>query len=390
MTTPPSPPTGPGHSWPPPPPSSPWAPPPVYGQGPPALNGFALASLLVGLLCMPPLGVVFGIVALVQIANKGQRGKALAVTGLAVSLAMTGVLALTAGPVAGAIGDRLDRVADRAVAEGKLTDMVDLRKGDCFNVPGGDLMKRRPPIYRIDCARPHHAEVTRSGPVELEGAAGSPEADRGIDETCWRAQDAYAMDTWAVPATTDMYHFTGSREAGSAESRLLLCVIATTEEEQRGSLRRGEAELSPEQVEFLKAANEVEFQSSRWPDGDVEDVLPEYRAWAREVHAALGEEAKVLERHKGRPGLEAPARAELKEIEAARKLWLKASQARTAEEFDRQWELAAEAVSVRTEQSLRGAYGLATTVPQWLDEDPDGPGDGPGSGPGRAPARESA
>lgn len=44
---------------------------PGYGQQPPALNGFALASLLSGLLCFPPLGMAFGIAALVQIAKRG-------------------------------------------------------------------------------------------------------------------------------------------------------------------------------------------------------------------------------------------------------------------------------------------------------------------------------
>ncbi|MBT2481293.1 DUF4190 domain-containing protein [Streptomyces sp. ISL-94] len=388
MTTPPSPPAGPGHSWPPPSPQHPWAPPPGYGQAPPALNGFALASLLVGLLCFPPLGVVFGIVALVQIPNKRQRGKALAIAGLAVSVVMTGVLVLTAGRVATALGERFDRIGELTEAEGELTDMEDLLRGDCFNVPGADMRDNRPLIYKIDCAEPHHGEVTLSEAVGLEGAPGSEEADRHTEDVCWKAQDAYAMDTWALPATAQMFYFAPSRETWRQGDRQLLCVIATTDEEQRGSLRRGEAELTPGQVEFLKAANAVEFLVGRSPEEDVEDALPEHRAWALKVHGALGDEAKVLEAHKGRPGMDAAARATLKEIEAARKLWVKASQARTAAEFDKQGDLAMGAMSVETEKSLRGAYGLATTVPEWLEEWQGGPG-GPGGGPGRAPSTES-
>ncbi|MFC9297751.1 DUF4190 domain-containing protein [Streptomyces sp. NPDC057011] len=390
MTTPPSPPAGPGHSWPPPSPRSPWGPPPAQGQLPPVLNGFALASLLVGLLCLPPLGVVFGIVALVQIANKRQRGKVLAIVGLAVSVVMTVVLVVTAGRVASALGERFHRIGEVTEAEGELTDMEDLRKGDCFNVPGGDMMDDRPLTYRIDCAQPHHGEVTHSAPVEQEGVPGSREANRGTEDACWQAQDAYAMDTWALPATAEMFYFAPSREAWRQGDRRLLCVIATTEEEQRGSLRRGEAELAPAQVEFLKAANALEFLLSRSPDEDVEDALAEHQAWARKVYGALGDEAKVLEGHRGRPGMEAAAAAALKEIDAARRLWVKASQARTAAEFDRQRELAVGALSVQTEKSLRGAYGLATTVPEWLEDSPGGPGGGPGSGPGRAPSTEAA
>lgn len=76
MSTPPSPPPGPGHSWPPPSPQPAWGPPPGYGrQQPPPLNGFALASFLSGLLCFAPLGIAFGIAALVQISKNRERGR---------------------------------------------------------------------------------------------------------------------------------------------------------------------------------------------------------------------------------------------------------------------------------------------------------------------------
>lgn len=52
---------------------------PPYRHQPPApvpatLNAFAVAALVTSLLCLAPLGLVFGIVALVQISGRGQRG----------------------------------------------------------------------------------------------------------------------------------------------------------------------------------------------------------------------------------------------------------------------------------------------------------------------------
>ncbi|MET9323763.1 DUF4190 domain-containing protein [Streptomyces sp. NPDC003038] len=377
-TPPPSPSTGPGpgYSWPPPSPLPVWGP-PVHPREP-ALNGFALASLLVGLLCLPPLGIVFGVVALVQIANKRERGKALAIVGLAVSVAMTAVLALSAQRFADAVGDRFDAARQFADVEGELVDTEDLHVGDCFNVPGGDLMDDRPLIYKVDCARVHHGEITSAGVFDPTGTPGSAQADRDAEEACWKAQDAYAMDTWALPVDAEMYFYAPTRESWRQGDRRLLCVIGTTVEEHQGSLRRDERTLKPEQVAFLRAANAVEFVISRSPEAEVEDALEEHRAWARKVYAALGDEAKVLQADKARPGLEKAVAAQLREVEAARLAWQRASQARSAQEFDKQADVALGAMSLETEKALRGAYGLSTTVPEWLDHEGDSD-DGPWS-----------
>ncbi|MFD3757132.1 DUF4190 domain-containing protein [Streptomyces sp. NPDC058622] len=395
MSIPPPPPSGPGRSWVPPSPPHVWGPPPGRGPGRPALNGFALASLLVGLLCFPPLGIVFGVVALVQIANRRERGKALAVTGLAVSVAMTAVFALAAGPLVRAVGDRLDAVSVPSGAEGELTDMEDLSAGECFNVPGGDLTGRQALMYAVDCAEPHHAEVTSSGPFDLPGSerAGSHQADSLAQKECWKAQDAYAMDTWALPPYAEMYYFPPSSRSWNEGDRQLLCVIGTTTREHSGSVRKDRGMLTSEQAEYLTAANALDLAFGRAPEEDAADALQEHQAWAREVYSALGDEVAVLRRHATRPGIGEAARARLKEAEAARAGWQRASQARTAAEFDRLWERADGAMSVTGEKALRGAYGLSTTVPDWLEEDAAGPGGGGPGGPGGSgdrPSTESA
>ncbi|WP_406074871.1 DUF4190 domain-containing protein [Streptomyces virginiae] len=388
VSNPPSPPPGPGPSGPPPPPHLWWAPPPGYGQQPPALNGFALASLLSGLLCFPPLGIAFGIAALVQIAKRGDRGKALAIVGLVVSVLMTGALVFTGQRLLNSVDDRFDSLREYTDVEGELTDLDDLRAGDCFNVPGGDLIDERPVTYRIDCARVHHGEVTAAEVLEVPDDPESRAADRAAEDTCWKAQDAYAMDTWALPEYAEMFYYAPSRASWRQGNRALVCVIGTTEEEWRGSLRKDAPMLRPEQAAFLQAANSVEFVMSRPPDSDVEDVLPEYQAWAREVNAALGAEAKLLQGDAARPGTEKAVAAQLKEIASARTQWQRASQARTPEDFNRAWRAAELAMSLETAQALRGAYGLSTVIPQWLQEIEDDLEDGDG-GSGGGPSSES-
>ncbi|MER5727909.1 DUF4190 domain-containing protein [Streptomyces sp. NPDC002138] len=372
---------------PPQPPHNPWAAPPPgapYGYGHPvapvpgeaALNGFALASLLVGLLCFPPLGVVFAIVALVQIATRGERGKALAIAGLAVSVLMSGVLALAAVELVGPVGERLARGADRGTAgtggasrevEGDPADLEEVRAGDCFNVPGADLLAETPLVFKVACTRPHHGEITASYLADPGGFPGDEALAARAEERCWQAQDTYAMDTWALPEFAEMYFFAPTEEQWGDGRRSVLCVLGTTEGEQRGSLKRDAAMLTPGQVSFLSAANRLDSALTAAPVTDLKGSLPAYRAWAAKVEPAMEAEAAALRTSAAGP----PADALLKEVEAAGKEWQAAALAQRPEDFRAAWSRAVDATSVETERKLRGALGLATKVPSWL-EDSDG------------------
>ncbi|MFD9337236.1 DUF4190 domain-containing protein [Streptomyces sp. NPDC060028] len=374
----------------PPPPFWPVPPqqPQAYRQ--PPLNGFALASLLVGLLCLPPLGVVFAVVALVQIAKRQERGRPLAIVGLVVSLVMSVGLVLVTDRVAESFFERVSALEQFENVEGDLTDIEELRAGECFNVPGGDLLDEDPFVYRIACTQVHHAEVTSSTLLTQPVYPGAEQLRKSAADECWKAQDAYAMDTWALPDYAEMFYFSPSRESWRDGDRQLLCVIGTTGEEQRGSLRKDAGMLKPEQVAYLRAANGVDLALGRSPEADLEDGrTQEYRAWAREVDQALAAEARTLEEAKQRPEVGAQAGARLQEVEAARKEWQQAAREVTSAGFDRAWGRALAAMSVETEKALRGAYGLATTVPEWMEESPDAPG-GSGGGSGEGPSTGAA
>ncbi|MFE2284087.1 DUF4190 domain-containing protein [Streptomyces sp. NPDC059443] len=375
-----------------PPPQWPAAPPPPYGYGPPALNGLALASLLVGLLCFPPLGIVFGIVALVQIAKKGERGKALAICGLAVSVAMTLVMVLVVDRTAGTLYDRVRAVRGQEPyedVEGKLTDMADLQTGDCFNVPAGDLLAEDPFAYRIACTEVHDAEVTSSMSLSGSRFPGAEQLKQSVAEDCWRAQDEYAMDTWALPSYAGMFYFAPSRASWESGDRHEVCVIGTSEQEHRGSLRKDSWMLTLEQVVFLRAANEVDLVLGRSPGVDVRDAFQQYRSWARDVDTALAAESKVLDKAKEQPGTAGPAGVQKERVEAARQQWQKAAEAKDPEQFSAAWERALAELPVGPEKELRGAYGLSTTVPEWLEE-PDGGGSDDSSEPSPRPTVEAA
>ncbi|MFD0353957.1 DUF4190 domain-containing protein [Streptomyces sp. NPDC127110] len=389
MTTPPPqhPPAGPGHSWPPPSPPPVWgAPPPAYGTPPgythqPALNGFALASLLVGLLCFPPLGIVFAVVALVQIARKGERGRALAVAGLVVSLLTTAVLVTGVTRYAEHFTGGLGAEREPEQVEGQLTGMDELRVGDCFNVPGGDLLDETRFTYRIGCDRVHDAEVTAATAIGQSSYPSKGWLKENATDACWKAQDAYAMDSWALPGYAEMFYFTPTPDGWQNGDRRLLCLIGTSTQEHKGSLRKDAGMLTPDQVTLLGALNTVDQALGRAPDRELDEALPEHQKWARGVDEALAAEERMLQGVTTHQGTGPAAGARLREVAAARKEWQRAARATRPADFQRAWDAALAALSVDTEKALRGSYGLSTRVPEWLRPGPDGPGTGSGRGP---------
>jgi Domain of unknown function (DUF4190)/Septum formation len=187
-------------SWPPPPPdwrlwvddqpipgARPWpaAPPPGYGptaspSGPAAAyshghpgrpgvphdpasqppakaktSGWAIASFVLGLLTIVLLSVIFGIVALQRIKRLGQRGRGLAIAGLALSGVWLVVIVIAV--VLSNLGS-----ASRSPATGKITNggnlsAFSLATGDCFNNPAGATSLES--VAAIPCGQAHNAQI---------------------------------------------------------------------------------------------------------------------------------------------------------------------------------------------------------------------------------------
>lgn len=119
------------------------APYPGWGQGytpynrQAPVNGVAIAALVLGVMCfLPAVGLVLGIVALVQIRRKGERGKPLAIVGAVLSslgLALW-IVSLSTG-AASAVWDGFKEGLSGNAS-------LSLEKGDCFDVPGATSTPR--------------------------------------------------------------------------------------------------------------------------------------------------------------------------------------------------------------------------------------------------------
>jgi hypothetical protein len=114
----------------------------------------AIASLIFGIFGGILLSVVFGIVALVQIRKRGDKGRGLAIAGLVLS----GVWLLVIGAVITvAILTSAQRDSAGTITEGGTVSSMELREGDCVNgVADGTVVMN---VKGVPCAQAHDAEV---------------------------------------------------------------------------------------------------------------------------------------------------------------------------------------------------------------------------------------
>jgi hypothetical protein len=165
-----------------------------YAQPPPpapGTNGFAIASLVLGIIGGVLLSVIFGIVALAQIRKRPQGGRGLAIAGLSLSGAWLLVILVLCG--IGAITDSLEKddPAPSPTAAGPYRVSVwDLREGDCVGDLGGRGTVADLPL--VKCTEPHDGEVFATFTLPAGAWPGDEKVDRLSDEGCSDRLEGYA------------------------------------------------------------------------------------------------------------------------------------------------------------------------------------------------------
>jgi len=176
-----------------------------------------VAALVTGVLPTGPVAAVLGVLGIRRTGRGRRPGRALAVVGLVLGLAWTGVgvaagVSLLQGP--GVDGD---------VAEPRGMASAHLREGNCVrNLPAHGEVRR---VSLVPCAEPHTAQVVHVG--ALERAAERPdeahEQGRGLCEEAAAATDTRGESVdvvtlaptsgttpvvclleWPTPVTTDL------------------------------------------------------------------------------------------------------------------------------------------------------------------------------------------
>ncbi|MER5374051.1 DUF4190 domain-containing protein [Streptomyces sp. NPDC002553] len=355
----------------------------VWGQGyaplnrPAPVNGVAIAALVLGVLCfLPAVGLILGIVALVQIKKRGERGKGMAIGGAVLSglgLAAWILLLATGGGSAFMEG----------VKEGAARDTsLSLVKGDCFDVPGASFDKDVYDVDKVPCAGEHDAEVFGVVPLPGDDYPGDSSVSDQAEGECWTLQSAYAMDSWSLTKDVEVYHLTPTRESWKWGDREITCVFAHAGEKGAltGSLRTDGTTLDPDQLAFLTAMSAFDDALLQEPEDLPEDDLEANRNWAADMGDMTGEQAQVLRGHPWSAEAQEPLAALVTDLQKAADEWTAAAEASDADTFYEHYENAYAYVDGDATVTARKALGLSTTRPSYGDGDSGGAGGGTGGG----------
>ncbi|MFD4541147.1 DUF4190 domain-containing protein [Streptomyces bauhiniae] len=319
-----------------------------------------MASLITGILCcLPGVGLLLGLVALLQIRKRGQRGRAAAVVGSVLSGVGLGVAVLVL--TTGVTGWMWQGVKDGVRESANLS----LAKGDCFDSDDGELKDAIFGVRTVPCEGAHQGEVfgtftLRDGPYPGEKAV------RDAAEHCVDQRQFYAMDDWAVPRDVDALHLAPSRESWAFGDRTVTCVFSsvTAHGTLTGSLRADQTTLDAHQVAFLDAARLLNDAMDSAPDAAyAEDDLPGHKAWARRVSAALADGGHALRAHPWPASARAPLAELTARMDKARALWDRAARATDADAFYVPYDAGLTLIEPRTTVPARKALKLATTPP---------------------------
>jgi putative regulator of septum formation/uncharacterized protein DUF4190 len=180
-----------------------------------SMNGFAIASFVLGL-CGGLLGVIFGFIALNQIKNRGGRGKAFAILGIALGLAWLiggGILVGTSSP---------DRDPNTGQVTNNQTVTLDqLKVGDCIpEVQEQEYTK----IPLTPCTSAHKAEVV--GVENMTGSSypGDAQVTDQANNVCPEKLKAYAPAA-SNDDTLELFYLTPNADTWKTGDRAIVCIV---------------------------------------------------------------------------------------------------------------------------------------------------------------------
>ncbi|MGW6393537.1 DUF4190 domain-containing protein [Streptomyces sp. NPDC055103] len=333
-----------------------------YGQPQRSTNGLAIGSLVAGVVCcLPPLGLVLGLIALPQIKKRDQSGKGLAVAGIILSV--VSCLLLVVGLVTGGIGSALDGFKEGVDEASRTKSPFALRAGQCFG-DDGKLEDYATDVEIVDCAKPHDGEVT--GSFKLTGYdkwPGESAIEKVAEKRCEAVNSAYALDTWAVPLDVLVYYYMPSGQSWRFGDRTVTCTLASEDGPISGSLRSDASTLTADQEHFLKAVNPIETVGYEEPLKDPDEDFAANRKWAGKMLAAVDAARAGLGKHYWPGASTAPVASLGKELDAASKEWRKLAGAADADAYWEAYEAAWDTLPVDLGAKARTGLGLTDTPP---------------------------
>lgn len=208
---------------------------PAAGPAPPKLSGLAVAALVTGLIgCVSFLGLVLGIAALLRIRRTGERGRGLAIGGIAAFAAWTAVTAI------GVATGTLSFWAATPDAEGRgpldRAYRIPTQVGQCLTLAGegidADTVLTR-------CEEPHNAQILHSFQLEPGPYPGDEAVQQRATAGCRSAKGRLRTPLPTPPPTLTLAMTYADGRDWERGNRLVVCYVRAAEGTYTGSLLKG-------------------------------------------------------------------------------------------------------------------------------------------------------
>lgn len=203
---------------------------------PPGTNGFAIASLVLGLTVIGSvLGLIFGIVGLSQTKRTGQKGGGLANAGTVIS-----AIWLLLGVVVVAIGMLPDQSPTRdpdtgVITQGDDVDVLALQVGDCI-AAFDDEQESFADLPAVPCSQPHHGEIYAVFDMPGVTYPGEDEVIDYADAECGERLQAYSQSAWDNQDIEIFYLYPNSRGWNGGDHGIA-CLAIDFEHTMTGSIK---------------------------------------------------------------------------------------------------------------------------------------------------------
>ncbi|TMR02654.1 hypothetical protein ETD83_11995 [Actinomadura soli] len=196
---------------------------PAPGSAPGRTNRFAVVALVTGLTGLVLLAVGFAIAAFVQIGRRGEKGKGLAIGGLAASVAWVLVAAVALAVFVGSIFTTDRDASGRVTGKDKVLPAA-LRTGDCFTGLREGAFRNL--VTALPCTEPHDGEVIAT----LQMPGGEYPGDQKVAEAatglCGRKMLQFRRSRYARDLA--QYSIQPTKTSWNAGDRKLICLARYT------------------------------------------------------------------------------------------------------------------------------------------------------------------
>jgi Domain of unknown function (DUF4190)/Septum formation len=211
----------------------------AYGAPPPkrGTNAFAITSFVLGLIGGTILSIIFGIIGLVQIRKNGQRGKGLAIAGIALAC----VWLVVAVSIIASGG--LSKIGSGGSTTGPIhstqqINIYSLKPGDCFqNPPPSQTALGVTDVTAVPCTVAHNAQAFAQFDATNPSYPGSSALISESQRGCQKRESA--LNRSAITPTMTLRFLFPLPTSWAAGKRTITCLVVDKTKDLTSSLLAG-------------------------------------------------------------------------------------------------------------------------------------------------------